>query len=180
MSRAIGIDSNTLTYLLDAMDENYDPAADKDLGNERLAMIRMLLYSARLLWVGPTVEAEYQKIPNPDNREVHRRLAQYVLEDQPLRVDPAALEARVCELRCIHQGDADCRVLAETEFAHLDTLLSCDNRMLGAFLGLSKVRVRRPSDFWESLGIPPGSGPVKTPAPGHPLYGKSWWRHGDA
>jgi hypothetical protein len=69
MNRAVAIDSNALTYLVDANQEDYDPAADKDLGNQRLAMIRTLFYSDRLLWVGPTVEAEYQKIPNPGERE---------------------------------------------------------------------------------------------------------------
>ena len=59
-------------------------------------------------------------------------------------------------------------------------LLSCDDRMFSAFTGVSKVRVRQPSEFWESLGIPTGSTPVRCPAPGHPLFGKTWWRIGDA
>src|SRR5262245_618310 len=117
MTSAVAIDSNTLTYLIDAMDESYDPAADTSLSNERLAMVRMLFYSDRRLWVSPTVDAEYRKISNPDRREVHRRIAQYVLEDQPLRIDPEAFEKRVLELGSAHRGDADCRIVAKTEFA---------------------------------------------------------------
>ena len=180
MTRAVAIDSNALTYLIEAHQEDYDPVADVHLGKQRLAMIRTLFYSDRLLWVGPTVEAEYRKIPNASKAEDHRRIAQYVLEDQPLRVDPAVLDARVRELRLSHRGEADCRIVAETEFAGLDTLLSCDDRMVGTFTGISKVNVRQPSDFWESLGIPPGATPVRYPAQGHPLYGKYWWRIVDA
>ena len=180
MTRAVAIDSNALTYLIEANQQGYDPATDIHLGKQRLAMIRTLFYSDRLLWVGPTVQAEYKKIPNRGKLDDHRRIAQYMLEDQPLRVDAAVLEARVRELNANHRGEADCRVVAETEFAGLDTLLSCNDRMLSAFTGVSKVRVRQPSEFWESLGIPTGSTPVRCPAPGHPLFGKTWWRIGDA
>jgi hypothetical protein len=180
MTKAVAIDSNALTYLIEANQEGYDPATDIHLGKERLAMIRTLFYSDLLLWVGPTVEAEYQRIPSPGRRDDHRRIAQYVLEDQPLRVDTEVLEARVRELKASHRGEADCRVVAETEFAGLDTLLSCDDRMLGAFTGVSRVSVRRPSEFWESLRVATGSMPVRCPAPGHPLFGKNWWRIGDA
>jgi len=180
MTRAIAIDSNALTYLIEANQEDYDPAIDIHLGKQRIAMIRTLFYSDRLLWVGPTVEAEYRNIPDPIKREAHRRIAQYVLEDQPLRVDRDTLEARVRELTSSHRGEADCRVVAETEFAGLDTLLSCDERMLGAFTGVSQVSIRQPCDFWESLRIPSRSTPLRCPAPGHPLFGKNWWKIGDA
>jgi len=178
MPRAVAIDSSTLTYLIEANQPDYDPWTDLLLGKQRLAMIRTLLYSDLLLWVGPTVGAEYKKIRNPEKYDDHRRIAQYVLEDQPLRVDAALLEARVRELKSSHQGEADCRVLAETEFAGLDTLLSCDRDMLGAFRGVSKVTIWEPSEFWKSLAIAAGSTPVRSPAPGHPLFGKNWWRIG--
>lgn len=139
-------------------------------------MIRILFYSNRLLWVGPTVEAEYRAIPNPDRNDDHRHVAQYILEDQPLRVNGALLEARICKLNSSHRGGADCRIVAEVEFAGLDTLLSCDTKMLGAFVGVSNVRILRPSEFWESLAIAPGTGPRRVPASGHPLFGKDWWR----
>ena len=58
MARAVAIDSNALTYLIEANQEEYDPSTDLHLGRQRLGMIRMLFYSDRLLWVGPTVEAE--------------------------------------------------------------------------------------------------------------------------
>lgn len=181
MGRAVGIDSNTVTYLLDAMAEQYDPCADKDLRAERVAMVRILFYSDRLLWVGPTVESEYRDIPDSDKRETHRRIVQYVLEDQLLRVAPETLQRRVSELKSFHRGDADCRVVAETEAAGLDTLLSCDRKMLGAtWSDVTKVAVLKPSVSWQSLSIPPGSSPRRGPAPGHPLFGKNWWRHDDA
>ena len=151
MPRAVAIDSNALTYLIEANQPDYDPSTDLLLGNQRLAMIRTLFYSDRLLWVGPTVEAEYKKIRNPEKYHDHRRIAHYVLEDQPLRVDAALFEARVRELKGSHRGEADCRVLAETESAGLETLLSCDRDMLSAFTGMSKVTIRQPSEFGNRL-----------------------------
>lgn len=176
MPRAVAIDSNALSYLIDAHQPGYDPSTDLYLGPQRLAMVRMLFYSDRLLWVGPTVEAEYKKIRNTERYDDHRRIAQYVLEDQPLRVDLTSLEARVRELNSSHRGEADCRVVAETEFAGLDTLLSCDADMLGAFGGVSNVKIRLPSEFWEFLAIVPGSMPVRSPDRGHPLFEKNWWK----
>ena len=175
MPRAVAIDSNALTYLIDANQADYDPLSDPLLGRQRVAMVRTFFYSDRLLWVPPTVEAEYKRIQNSEKYDDHRRMAQYVLEDQPLRIDAAVLEARVRELAISHRGEADCRVIAETEFASLDTLLSCDAKMARALNDLSKVRILQPSEFWDLLAVPPGSRPVRSPAPGHPLFGKNWW-----
>jgi hypothetical protein len=70
--------------------------------------------------------------------------------------------------------------VAETEFAGLETLLSCDADLIDAFKGVSRIKVLEPAEFWKSLAIPARSMPVRSPAPGHSLFGKNWWKIGDA
>ncbi len=72
MAEWVGIDSNALTYLLDAMDETYglriDPAA---IAPERLAMIRCFFYADCSFWVSPTVRAEYLRIGDREKQAKH-------------------------------------------------------------------------------------------------------------
>jgi hypothetical protein len=61
--RGIGLDSNVLTYLVDAMTYGYDPGADADetLRAERVGALRVFLYIGNL-FVSPTAHAEIERI----------------------------------------------------------------------------------------------------------------------
>ena len=72
MPKAVAIDSNALTYLIDANQYDYDPSMDPHLAPQRLAMIRAFFYSDSLLWVGPAVEAEYKRIQDSRKYDDHR------------------------------------------------------------------------------------------------------------
>ena len=59
----VAIDSNALTYLIQAIEPGYDPKHDDPiLAKERIAMIRIYLYTGYALYVLPEVESEYKKI----------------------------------------------------------------------------------------------------------------------
>ena len=177
---AVGIDSNTLSYLIDATSEAYDPFTDDALlATERLAMVRTFFYSKVLLWVPPTVAAEYCQIQDPDRFDSHWRTAQYLLQDQPLKVEPAVIDARVNELALHHPGRSDCRVVAEVELAQLPVLLSCDLRLISRLRVRARVDILRPSELWKALEIPVTANPLVEPATGHPLFDKTWWRFND-
>jgi hypothetical protein len=63
MRQRVGIDSNALTLLIEAVDPNFDPRADSvDLAEEKKAILRAFLYKRIAYYIGPTVEAEYKKI----------------------------------------------------------------------------------------------------------------------
>lgn len=177
MNRLVAIDSNALTYLIEAKEPGYDPATDKaEIATERLGMLRAFFYGGCSFWISPTVEREYNKIRDPQRHLRHQRTAMFLLRDDPLDADSYLLEIRVRELLTHHGDENDCRILAEAEFKGLDTLLSCDQELLNRLGDHTSVGVRRPSEFWSSLGIRAGSKPLVEPAPSNPLAGVTWWR----
>src|SRR5438093_10105566 len=56
MPRYVAIDSNALTYLIDAVQIGYSPDLDpRPVDHERVAMLRCLFYGDCSFWVPPTV-----------------------------------------------------------------------------------------------------------------------------
>ena len=177
MSKYLAIDSNALTYLLEAVQEGYNPAVDSPLlAVERVSMIRLFLYGECSFWVSPTVRAEYRRISQTAWRETHERWVGFLLQDQPLKVPELLLQARANELMRVHPKLNDCRVVAEAEHSGLTELLSCDTTMLSRLRNHAKVCVLRPSELLESLNLQPGMEPVVRPADGNPLALQPWWR----
>jgi len=152
MPRYPAVDSNTLTYLLEARREDYDQALDHSaLVLERVAMIRCYFYGDCSFWVTPTSQLEYAKIKNEAWRKVHDRWTKFMLQDMPLRTPLALLDFRTAELQRHHQAENDCRVVAETEFSGVETLLSCDKDLIARLQHHARVKIMRPSEFLTSL-----------------------------
>jgi len=146
------------------------------LAHERVAMLRCYFYGDCSFWVTPTTQIEYAKIKNEAWRKMHDRWTKFMLQDMPLRTTLDLLDRRMGELPQHHQAENDCRVVAETEFSGVDTLLSCDKDLIARLRDHARVRILRPTEFWTSLGIEEGAQPVVQPARGNPLLDKSWWR----
>ena len=120
MPRYPAVDSNTLTYLLEALRDDYDPALDRSaLVQERVAMVRCYFYGDCSFWVAPTAQIEYAKIKNEAWRKVHDRSTKFMLQDMPLRTPLALLERRTAELQRHHPAKNDCRVVVESFFSSL-------------------------------------------------------------
>jgi hypothetical protein len=78
----VALDSNALTYLLDAVVDGYLPQSDRDsIAPERVSMFQLFCYATHDFWVSPTVRAEYRRIADDTRRELHDRRAKYHLED---------------------------------------------------------------------------------------------------
>jgi hypothetical protein len=175
--RRVAIDSNALTYLLDAVCDGYLPCADPDPGGpERVAMFRVFCYLTERPWVGPTVRAEYAAIVDASKREEHDRWTRYHLEDFELTGDAESVDARAKELKNHHCHLDDCRVVAEAEAAGAEVLLTCDARMIKHLGSRTGLALMRPTAFIASLAIPPGTPPHSVPADGNPLATQTWWR----
>jgi hypothetical protein len=173
----VGIDSQVLTYLVEAIEPAYNPAADDlRLAPERVAMVRSYYYGNVRFWVLPTVECEYNQIRDPAKHLRHQRGAWVLLHDAPLGVPSAALDARAEELRAYHSGHADCRIVAEAELAGLSTLVTFDDSLIAHLTERTSLALTYPSTFWESLGIGPGAALAIDPHPANPLAQQSWWR----
>lgn len=177
MSKSASLDSNALTYLLDAVSRAYLPQADPDLiAAERLAMFRIYCYSGCKLWVSPTVKAEYIRISDSTKRESHHVWVSYHLEDVEPPVPDPILDLRAAVLNERHSDFDDCRIVAETEATGVDILLTSDGALIKDLHAQTNVAIMRPTEFLSSLEIPRGARPCVSPAPGNPLASETWWR----
>jgi hypothetical protein len=166
-----------LTYLVEAIQPGYNPAADNPvLAVERVAMVRSLVYGGVRFWVMPTVQSEYDKIRDPSRHLRHQRTAWILLHDAPVEAPPGAVEARASELQAFHPQAHDCRIVAEGERAGLSELVTFDEELIAHLTRHTPLALTRPSTFWQSLGIGPGAVPALQPGPSNPLAHVDWWR----
>jgi hypothetical protein len=173
----ICIDSNTITYLFQAID-NYNPKNDNDtnLRNERVAMIRIRFYVGGRLRILPSVRDEINKIPDIDKWLHHIIIANW-LDTRPCNLNSQQILIRKSYFYQSHNKDIDCQILAEAEGTKMDILLSYDNDFKKRLdQKANGVTIISPSDFVLSLNLQPGSKPKLRPIPPNPLYNKTWWK----
>jgi hypothetical protein len=119
--RRVGLDTQCVSYLVDAIDGVEEPT--DSLAEERKALVRTLFYMPRTFYVTDTVVSECARIRNVDRRELHKSFFKVTLLNVSVR-DKAAIRMRTKQLMAVHPELNDCRVLAEAEDAGLDTLRS--------------------------------------------------------
>lgn len=173
---AVGVDSNVLSYLVEALASEYDPSVDhSSLKSERIAIVRMYFYKALSYYVTSTVRFEYQRIRSTVRRDLHDRLCQFLLLD-PWSLNQTAHHKRTSDLLAHHNDRDDCSIVAEAESMGLQALLTCDGDLITHLGPLTSVVIIRPSDYWKSIGIRPGVRPLIAPALSNPLSTLNWWR----
>lgn len=182
MKQTIAIDSNALTYLIEAIAPDYDPSTDKsDVALERIAMIRSYLYCDCFFQVLPTVAYEYSRISKEEWRLTHERVSNVLLLDDfsELDEDEEAIRLRAKDLFIHHPKEKDCQIAAEAEAAGVAVLLTYDKDLIGRLGPIVKgLSIMRPTDFLAKLGIGSGAKPIRLPSSSNPLYSKNWWRLG--
>jgi hypothetical protein len=177
MAKLVALDSNALTYLIEAVRDGYLPQADPDaIAPERLAMFRLFCYATCDFWVPPTVRTEYLRISDPAKREPHDRWASYHLEDVEPGAPDSVIDRRASALSCRHADLDDCRIVAECEAASAEVLLTSDGDLVRDLVGETCLTILRPTEFFASLAIVPRTTPQTVPAAGNPLRAESWWR----
>lgn len=170
------IDSNAVTYLLEAMATGKQPI--DNLAAEKISLLRTYLYRDGTFCISPTVRAEYSKIRDDVRRKYHTDLGDFLLDDT-VKPDSRVLEIRTSELARFHRGRRklnDCRIVAEAELGGCKCLLTFDESLLKNLKCHTRgINLSTPSAFWSSLKVPQGSSPVKCPRPTNPLSKESWW-----
>ena len=170
------IDSNCLTYLVDAMALGGRPTGNE--AEEKIALLRIYFYRNDTLYVSPTVKAEYEKMTNKVKRQNHRGIADILLGDIQ-SLDPHVLESQALEYAKYHNGERnkiDCRILAETELGGGNILLTYDKDFLRRLRNRThSIRMLMPSEFWSGLSYTKGIKPVTSPHPTSPLAAEAWW-----
>jgi predicted nucleic acid-binding protein len=119
----IGLDSQCLTYLISALEGVAAPT--DSLAEQKVALVRLYLYTPGTLWVTPTVEREFLRIRNEERRATHVSWTS-VLFGVRLITDVARVEQRAASLQQVHPDIDDRTVLAEAEDIGFATLASFD------------------------------------------------------
>jgi len=171
---SVGLDTQCLTYLIDAMQAVEEPT--DTLAEERKALIRIFFYTPGTFYVSETVLDEVARIRGTDRRALHDNYVLVLFNDPPI-VDQVTVNVRVEHLLGVHPHKNDCRILAEAEDLGLNVLLSYDRRFLSRLGKYSNsVDLCEPSRYWRSLDICRGAKPKWAPHPKNPLSKQDWWK----
>jgi len=174
MGERIVIDSQCVSYLIDALINVKRPT--DALASEKIALFRSYLYLKDVLYITPTAVSECGEIPNEERKALHERF-NFVIFGEYIVEHPAIVDKRAKLLNSFHPGEADCRILAEAEEGKFEALLTYDKHFLRNLKRASSiVNLCKPSEFWASLNIPPGTKPGKVPHSKNPLSKERWWQ----
>lgn len=176
MEQRIGVDSNTFTYLANAMAIGYDPEKDSpQLREEKIAMLRILLYIGNILVV-PTIEEEYRKVRDEEKLKELERLHTIFLSDA-FRQSPEGVKQICNKLKQAHKPEIDRKIYAECVVNNIDILLTYDADFLNHLATTQyKTILQKPSEFWLNQNIPKDTLPKSSPHPSNPLSRQTFWR----
>ena len=169
----IGIDSQCLSYLIDAIQGINEPF--DNIAPEKIALFRIYLYRSGTFFVTPTVIEECAAIRNKARKELHDMFIGVLFDDAHVR-NREKIAIRTIELGQYHSGTNDCRILAEAEDSELIVLISYDNNFLNRLGKVSQsVKLYRPTEYWTELNIEKGCKPDKMPSRSNPIAQQKWW-----
>lgn len=173
----ISLDSNALTYLIEAIDPDYDPLNDQQSNYlQRVSMIRIFLYGGLRCGILPQVLKEVGDISKEKWRETHESTTGVLFHEIVPNWSKSDLKMRKEVLLKAHPKEKDCTLLAESEFAGINVLLTRDEQFKNHLNTISTVEIIFPSDFLESMNIQKNTAPKFCPLESNPLSGKSWWK----
>lgn len=171
---SIGLDSQCLSYLLDAIagiEEPSDP-----LASEKKALLRSWLYKPGTFTLTETVISEVRRIRSAERRQFHESFMRTLFLDYAVH-DLNAVQARATHFQMTHPEPNDCRILAEAEELGLDIVLTYDHDFRKRLHGASPTtKLIMPSAYWTSLDVPRGAEPKTVPHHTNPLSEQRWWR----
>jgi hypothetical protein len=172
----VALDSNTMTYWIDALSSVCGPPAEP-CAADKFALARIFFWMPKesCFRYTPTVEAEYQAIKDRAKRDNHLSWAlTHISVVRPLP-EPGAVDARARELALSHNRERDCRIVAECELTEIITLLTCDADLLKRLRGKTPIGLFRPSEYWEQMAVPKGTLATWAPHATNPLSKLTWW-----
>jgi predicted nucleic acid-binding protein len=173
----IAIDSNSLTYLITAMEPNYDPLHDEPSNRkERMSMLRIFLYQGTPFYILPQVIKEYNDIHIYEWKNMHGSTVGALLIEFRIVNKKAVIDQRRDAFLKVHKKYKDCQLLAEAEAAGMNVLLTRDKKFKNKLFEMTTVKIMYPSKYWESLSFQSRIKPAIMPAESNPLFGKTWWR----
>jgi rRNA-processing protein FCF1 len=177
MLNKVAVDSNALSYLVDAVFSPSEPP--KEIQEEKISLFRSYVYLENMFYVMPTVKTEFLKIK--ENSKLAKHISTSGIMLRELETKQINKVNRVAEFYSgFHKGEknfSDCKILAECEILGMDILLSYDEDFVERLKNKSmKVSLMFPSEFWKVSGVPSGSEIRKQPLESNPMSKSTWWR----
>jgi hypothetical protein len=145
-SLRVGLDSQCLSYLLDAINQVNEPT--DPLALERKALIRSWFYLQEgTLFVTETVMKEVAKMRASDRRDFHESFVRTLFHNYPVG-NPDAVTTRSLQFKLSHPELNDCRILAESEELGIGVLLTYDDNFIRRLATVSStVRLMTPCSY---------------------------------
>jgi hypothetical protein len=169
----LGLDSNCLSYVIDALEGIGEP---KDaLAEQKVALVRLFLYTPGTLWTLPTVKREFSRISDPKRRASHESWTSVLFDPRPLN-NPEGVRRRADDMKAIHCDEDDRLVLAEAEDVGFASLLSYDLTFVRRLAPHARLDLTTPLACWQVLAPPKGVSPCNLPRYDNPLAAQTWWR----
>ena len=172
----IALESNSFTYLLQAMESGSRPLGSE--AEEKVALLRLFLYRDDIFYITPTAKLEVSKIEDKLKLQAHNALESAHLG--LLEIPDFEKVNKLAEFyQQFHSGKknaSDCKIVAEAEISKCDYLLSYDKKLVNKLLSKTEnLQIKYPSCYWSSLAIPKGVAPKWIPEHSNPLGKETWW-----
>lgn len=174
--KMIALDSNAMTYWIDAMGSVDGPPAEPSRA-EKIALTHIFFWmpDTSAFYLTPTVELEYRAIVDPAKLNNHASWALVLLCSLPHRAQNKVAE-RAAELGQYHSGGNDCRIVSECELGKMDVLLTCDPRLARNLSTRSRnLEIVSPAEYWTRMAVPKGARPQQIPHHTNPMAACDWW-----
>jgi predicted nucleic acid-binding protein len=169
----VAVDSQCLTYLIDALEGISRPT--DELTPQRIALATCFFYRQDCFRYTRTVEDEVRRMKEP-RRTNHLRWMEIHFAPT-LPHDEHRMLGAAHAFTHYHPPFRDCRILAECHQGHLDALVTFDltfKKRLGPVSG--PVRLLTPMEFLSSLELCVGDEPARLPHSSNPMIDDQWWR----
>lgn len=165
------IDTNSLIFLYEAMEGNYDPSKDGDstIAQERLAIFRIFIYTD-CLRITPTAKNEIRQ-----NFQLIICLV-HIREIPGNNLDDSRVNELTKSYLEHHLSENDCRILAEATVAGCNCLLSYDDKLVNNLKNIARIGILHPSQFWERVAPKRNSKPLLLPSWDNPKVTQNWYK----
>ena len=167
----VAIDTNSVIFLYEATDGNYDPIKDKDSKKapERLAIFRIFIYT-KWIKIPPTAKKEIER-PNQ-----HTFCLTCLQDIPPHNINDNKVNILTTRYLKSHPSPNDCKILAEATVGDCECLLSYDKDLIKNLKGEAKIEIMSPSEFWNKNAPPKNSKPIlQAPWP-NPKVTQDWYK----
>ncbi len=170
----IALDSNLVTFLIDAMKSESKP--EGDISDQKLATLRLYLYSDCAFCIPQTVYDECMKITCNAKKIDHEHFMDTIFDDI-LNQDIPQMNKILCKYK---------KLLPNKKYKNDRIIISCAEAykctcFLTYDIDLLKklnntIMAFEPLEFWNTHVLSKDASIKRSPRPSNPLFNENWWQ----